>query len=112
MAQPTPELEEILKKKGDGLKLLAHRYGLDTPEARARIEQLKEQMRIAQDIHALRTAAGLSQAELARRIGTSRSVISRLESATYSGHSVAMLRRVAAALDADLQVRLVPRKAA
>ena len=51
------------------------------------------------------TRAGLSQRELAKRAGTTASVICRLEDADYEGHSLAMLRRIAAALDRRLEIR-------
>jgi transcriptional regulator with XRE-family HTH domain len=41
----------------------------------------------------------MTQKELAARVGTTPSVISRLENDDYDGHSLAMLRRVAAALN-------------
>lgn len=50
--------------------------------------------------------AGVTQAELARRLGTSRSAVNRLVNPFYWGHSLDMLRRVAAALNTDLEVRL------
>lgn len=53
--------------------------------------------------------AGITQAELARRLGTSRSAVSRLVNPFYWGHSLDMLRRVAAALEAELEVRLTAR---
>ena len=59
-------------------------------------------------IHDLRTSRGLTQRELAERVGTTQSVIARIEDADYEGHSLRMLRRVAEALDAHLSVRLVP----
>jgi transcriptional regulator with XRE-family HTH domain len=49
----------------------------------------------------------LSQRELAKRVGTTASVICRLEDADYRGHSLAMLRRIAAALDRRLEIRFV-----
>jgi transcriptional regulator with XRE-family HTH domain len=49
-------------------------------------------------IRELRTEAGLSQAKFAARVGTSQAAVSRLESADYKGHSLAMLRRVVIAL--------------
>jgi transcriptional regulator with XRE-family HTH domain len=61
-------------------------------------------------IHALRTRAGLTQRQLAKKVGTSASVICKLEDADYEGHSLFMLRRIAAALDVDLEVRFVLRK--
>jgi transcriptional regulator with XRE-family HTH domain len=58
----------------------------------------------------LRQRAGLSQAELAKRIGTTQSVISRLEDADYEGHSLAMLNRIAAAVERRVEIRFVPRR--
>jgi ribosome-binding protein aMBF1 (putative translation factor) len=59
----------------------------------------------------LRTKAGLSQRELARRVGTSASAINRLEDADYEGHTIAMVRRIATALNRRLELRAVPIKA-
>jgi transcriptional regulator with XRE-family HTH domain len=56
----------------------------------------------------LRHKKGLSQRELAKLIGTTASVICRLESADYDGHSLAMLQRIAAALDRRVEIRFVP----
>ena len=61
----------------------------------------------AQLIHDMRTKAGLSQRELARRIGTSASAINRLESSDYGGHTIAMVRRIATALNWRLELRAV-----
>jgi transcriptional regulator with XRE-family HTH domain len=56
----------------------------------------------------LHTAAGLSQRQLAKRVGTTASGICRLEDAEYARHSLAMLRRSAAALNRRVEIRLVP----
>ena len=61
---------------------------------------------IALQIAALRKEAGLSQKELAQRLGTSQQQISRLESPAYEGHSLSMLRRVADVLGATIQVKI------
>ena len=50
---------------------------------------------IAMKVYDLRKEAGLTQKELADRIGTRQSVISRLEDADYGGHSLAVLKRIA-----------------
>lgn len=55
----------------------------------------------------MRLQRGMTQAELARLVGTTQPGISRLESGAYNP-SVALLRKVAAALGARLEVRLVP----
>lgn len=47
---------------------------------------------IARKIYDLRTKAGLTQQELAARVGTTKSAICRLEDANYEGHSLSMLQ--------------------
>jgi transcriptional regulator with XRE-family HTH domain len=76
-------------------------------------EELREMVRqevlnaeIGQLIYDARTKAGLTQKQLANRLGTTQSVISRLESADYEGHSLSMLRRIAEALGQKLELRL------
>jgi ribosome-binding protein aMBF1 (putative translation factor) len=69
---------------------------------RKREEEYDEEVinaEIARKIYQLRTKAGLIQQELAARVGTSKSAISRLEDADYEGHSLSMLKRIAEALD-------------
>lgn len=61
---------------------------------------------IAAQIYRARTEAGLSQKELAERVGTRQAQIARLEDANYRGHSLDMLQRIAACLDKQLSVRL------
>ena len=53
---------------------------------------------------------GLSQRQLAKLVFTTASVICRLEDADYDGHSLAMLRRIAAALDKRVEIRFLPAK--
>jgi len=55
----------------------------------------------------LRKNAGLSQRELARKVGTTASVICRIEQADYEG-SPPRLRRIAGALNRRLELRAVP----
>jgi transcriptional regulator with XRE-family HTH domain len=76
-------------------------------------EELREMIRqevlnseIGQMIYDARRKAGLTQRQLAHRIGTTQSVISRLESADYEGHSLGMLHRIAEALGKKLELRL------
>ena len=57
----------------------------------------------------LRRRRGLTQKELAQRVGTRQPVIARLENADYPGHSVRMLRRIAKALDLELHIELRPK---
>lgn len=80
----------------------------DDPGLRGAIAEQKLNVRVAEMILQAREAAGLTQAQVARLVGTTQSVISRLEDADYEGHSLTMLQRIAEALDRRLEVRLVP----
>lgn len=60
--------------------------------------------RVARMICDARTAAGLTQKELADLVGTSQSTIARLEGADYDGHSLSMLNRIAKALGKRIQI--------
>jgi transcriptional regulator with XRE-family HTH domain len=73
-----------------------------------RFEAAGEAWDVALQIAALREKAGLSQKDLARRLKTSQQNISRLESPSYEGHSLTMLRRVATALDVRVRVTFEP----
>ena len=79
--------------------------------ARHPLQEERANAEIARKIYDLRTAAGLSQRALAHLIGTTASVICRLEDADYEGHSLAMLQRIAAALNKRVEIRFVPRQA-
>jgi transcriptional regulator with XRE-family HTH domain len=65
---------------------------------------------LASQLVSLRKKAGLSQKELAKRVGTSQQQISRLESPSYEGHSLSMLRRVAEVLGATVRVEIQHKK--
>jgi ribosome-binding protein aMBF1 (putative translation factor) len=97
------------KTTTDALKILAQIAGSD-PRRQESFEEEVANREVAHKIFQLRRGSGLSQAELARRVGTTQSVISRLEDADYEGHSLAMLNRIAAAVERRVEIRFVPRK--
>ena len=92
----------------DAVAILQRRYFEGKPEMLAALEQARLDARIAQQIYELRTTDGLTQRELAERVGTTASVICRLEDADYRGHSLSILQRIAVALWRQVEVRLVP----
>ncbi len=94
--------------KSPGLRALHKEFIGDDPERIAGFEAALADANIAMSIYQLRTEAGLSQRALAALVGTTASVISRLEAADYEGHSMAMLRRIAAAVGKRVEVRFVP----
>jgi ribosome-binding protein aMBF1 (putative translation factor) len=68
---------------------------------------------VAMQLIRYRHEAGLTQVEMAKRLGTTQSVISRIEQFDYTGLKLDTLRRFADALGLELQIRLVkPEKAA
>jgi ribosome-binding protein aMBF1 (putative translation factor) len=102
--------QKRIEKGTPAAQVLEHITGND-PTLRAAIKEQKLNVRVAEMIHEARTGAGLSQAQLAKLIGTSQSVISRLEDADYDGHSLTMLQRIADALHRRLDVRMLPMSA-
>jgi len=82
---------------------------LKEPEFRKRFEQAEAAWDVALQLAELRKARGLTQRELAVKVGTSQQQISRLESPAYEGHSLSMLRRVVEALGGTVRVAIVSR---
>ncbi|HEY9771911.1 MAG TPA: helix-turn-helix transcriptional regulator [Coleofasciculaceae cyanobacterium] len=91
----------------DGLKIIDAMIG-DDEKLREMCEQATVNAHVAQLIYDARNSAGLSQQKLAEMIGTTQSVISRLEDADYEGHSLSMLSRVAQALNRQVKIELIP----
>jgi len=75
-------------------------------------EGLELEYALASQMLGARVKAGLTQDAVAERTGTTKSAISRLESAGRHAPSLATFKKYAAAVGCDLQVKLVPRKAA
>lgn len=98
------------KPTDDAVKILHRRYVKDDPEILAELEKIQADNDIARKIYDLRVKAGLSQRALAKLVGTTASVICRLEDADYEGHSLAMLNRIATALNKRVEIRFLPIK--
>ncbi|MEY4978862.1 MAG: hypothetical protein RLZZ352_1132 [Pseudomonadota bacterium] len=75
-------------------------------------DALNLEYQLANQMLRARARAGLTQDAVAERMGTTKSAISRLESAGKHAPSLATLKRYAEAVGCDLQVQLVPHKAA
>ena len=81
---------------------------LARPEVKREYDQLAEEFEFLDEILNARAAAGLTQADVAARIGTTQSAVARLESPVGKhSPSLATLQRYASALGYRLQVRLV-----
>ena len=81
---------------------------LARPDVKREYDRIAEEFEFLDEILKARTATGMTQADVAARIGTTQSAVARLESAD-SGHSpsIATLQKYAVALGYKLQVRLV-----
>ncbi len=74
-------------------------------------DALELEYQVANQMLKARSRAGLTQDVVAERMGTTKSAISRLESAGKKhAPSIATLQRYAHAVGCDLQVKLVPQK--
>ena len=84
---------------------------LQNPKARAEYERIeREEMPMLDTILKARAAAGMTQAQVAERMGTKAPAVARLENALVTGKpspSVDTLRKYASALGKRLEVRLV-----
>ena len=101
----------MAKKTRNAIEILERLTG-DDPELQEMIAEETVNAQVARIVFEARTAAGLTQKELADLVDTQQSTIARLEDADYEGHSLSMLRRIAEALNQRLEVRFVPNRAA
>lgn len=101
------------EKTADATKILDRMIGSNA-KSRAAADEALLNAQVAQLIYEARSDAKLTQGELADLVGTTQSVISRLEDADYEGHSLSMLRRIGGALRKRLEIRFVsePRRLA
>ncbi len=86
---------------------------LGNPAVKAKYEEQKEEFALFDELAKARAKSGLTQAEVAERMGTQVPAISRLESGARSpGHSpsIATLQRYAEAVGCRLVVKLAPKK--
>ncbi|MEN6625127.1 MAG: helix-turn-helix transcriptional regulator [Candidatus Sumerlaeia bacterium] len=83
---------------------------LKRPDVKAEYDRLDEEFVILDEFLKMRAAAGLTQAEVARRMGTTQSAVARLESGRGNrSPSLATLRKYAKALGYRLELRLTSR---
>lgn len=96
------------KPSSDAVEVLHRQFYADKPSRLRNLEEERANEEIARKIYELRTAAGLTQTQLAKLIGTKASVICRLEDADSEGRSLPMLRRIGTALNQRVEIRFVP----
>ena len=83
-----------------------------SPAFQAQVEEELAAISVAQDLVALRESRGLSQSQLAGRLGITQSAIAQLESAQPKNVELRTLVRVATALGAHVDVSIRPRRQA
>lgn len=82
---------------------------LSNPKVQEEYEKLEPYYQLVSSIIKRRSELHLTQKELAARLGTTQSSISRLESLEYRKPSLSTLQRIAEALDAQLRIYLEPK---
>lgn len=77
---------------------------------RAAYDALAVEYAVASEMLAARARAGLTQEVVALRMGTTKSTVSRLESAGKHAPSLTSLKKYAEAVGCDLEIKLVPQR--
>ena len=80
------------------------------PEFKKAWEGLDPEFQVLKAMIKAREKTGISQAELARRVGTKQSVISRLERGAFSKATLETIKKLADALDMRLEIKLHHKK--
>ena len=88
-----------------------HKKWMEKPEYRQAYEAMAPEFELASAIIAARTKAGLTQAELAERMGTKQPYVARLEAGT-TNPSRKTLERIAEATGSRLRIRFDPQPSA
>ena len=101
-------MAKTLKSTSDAVEILRRRVYEGKPARLKNLEEARANEEIARKIHELRAAAALTQTQLARLIGATASVICRLEDTDYEGHSLAIVRRIAGAVNQRVEIRFTP----
>lgn len=97
-----------MKRKKDDLDILTEKLLKRNPSLKEEFEKADQAWDIAFQIYNLRKKAELTQTQLAKLVHTSQSNIARIESADYTGYTQKTLEKIAKALKARIEVRVVP----
>jgi len=97
-----------MKKVKDDLDKTIEKALKRNPSLKEGLERAGQAWDIAFQIINLREKAGLTQKELAELVGTKQSNIARIESADYTGYTLKTLEKIAKALRARLEIRVIP----
>ncbi len=81
---------------------------LADPKFRKRFEEEAQKLAIGEQLSRLRQEAGLTQAQVAKRTGTTASAISRYENAEYDRYELRTLQKIVDACDGRLDITMQP----
>jgi predicted transcriptional regulator len=98
-----------MTRTSDALKIIK-KMTKEDPQMQEMVKEASLNAQVAQLIYDVRKQAGLTQQQLADAIGTTQSVIARLEDADYEGHSLSMLAQIANALNQKLEIAMSPKE--
>lgn len=73
-----------------------------------KILKIRDLDEISRQIVRLRLARGFTQAKLASRIGCKQADVSRIEREDYQGYTIGQLKKIAAGLNAEIELDLIP----
>ncbi len=96
-----------MKRKKDDLDRLTEKLLKQDASLKKEFEKVDRAWDIAFQMYNLRKKAGLTQTQLAKLVGTKQSNIARIESADYTGYTLKTLEKVAHALKASLEIKIV-----
>ena len=77
---------------------------MESPKFKAVYDEVSRKLMLGEEIARLRHESHMTQAELAKKVRTSRTAIARYESGGYTRYSVATLERIARAFHKKLNI--------
>ena len=83
---------------------------MEDKKFREMFEEEYKNLVISEKIAELRHKAKLTQEQLARKVKTTKSAISRYENSDYRGYTLSLLDKIASACGARLEVSFIPKK--
>ncbi|MBU1487041.1 helix-turn-helix domain-containing protein [bacterium] len=99
------------KTTTNAVEILKHHLSND-PELAVLVEEERKRLRLADKIRKVRLKVGLSQREIAKRIGSTQSAVARLESGNYERLSLSTLIKISLALNCRVNLEIEPAKSA
>ncbi len=103
---PKTKARTAQRGTSDGLTILDALF-FRTPRMKRLLAEERERVALGDLIRELREGQHLTQAQLARKVGTSQSAIARIEDANYTGQKLGTIAKIAAALGHQVEVNLV-----